>query len=110
MFEETIQEWFAQTWGGSLLLPDGWYGRPHDNQHALTSLNENGDGITLVLDGNLTLHFERVTSVSAQGSVLVLGPFERLRFEWKEYGSGDTRGAKDYGPGVVKVIAAAAER
>jgi len=60
-FTETVQNWFKDQWGGSLLLPDGW---------------------TVVLDQKLTLLFEGLKSVKAQKRELIFGPFKKLRFDW----------------------------
>ena len=102
-FSTTIQQWFDAEWGGSMILPDGWFGRPYDNQHALTSVTEEGDELTLILDEILHLRFEGLQSVHVEGSELILGPFENLRFEWTPYGGGKLT-TKDYRDGEVKIV------
>lgn len=103
-FTNTVQQWFRDEWGGSLLLPDGWYGRPYDNQHALTSIEEAGDTLTIVLDRKLTLRFEGLKSVKAQKRELTFGPFEKLRFDWESFGTDGRRGTKEYQSGQVKIL------
>lgn len=103
-FTPTIQHWFNTEWGGSLLLPDGWHGRPYDNQHALTSVEESGGTLTVVLDQKLTLRFEGLKSVKAQKQELIFGPFEKLRFDWESLGPGEQRGTKEYFAGEVKIL------
>lgn len=103
-FTDTIQRWFNNECGGSLLLPDGWYGRPYDNQHALTSIDESGSMLTMILDRKLTLRFEGLEAVKAQERELVLGPFEKLRFDWESFGTDGRRGAKEYQSGEVKIL------
>ena len=103
-FTNTIQRWFKDEWGGSLLLPDGWYGRPYDNQHALTSVEESGETLTIVLDQKLTLRFEGLKSVKAQKRELTFGPFDKLRFDWESFGTDGKRGAKEYQSGEVKIL------
>jgi hypothetical protein len=105
-FAEIIRQWFKDEWGGSLVLPDGWYGRPYDNQHAVTSISEVGDGLTLILDQKLTLCFEGLKSVEVRHRELVLGPFDKLRFEWAAYGTGGEHGMREYQTGEVKIVPA----
>ena len=103
-FTNTVQQWFKDEWGGSLFLPDGWYGRPYDNQHALTSVEESGNVLTIVLDRKLTLRFEGLKSVKAQKRELTFGPFEKLRFDWESFEADAKRGIKEYQDGKVKII------
>lgn len=103
---EIIEKWFSEELGGSLVLPDGWYGRPYDNQHALTSVVESGDTVTVVLDQKLTLRFEGLKSAEPRKGELVIGPFDKLRFAWESYGNGGQRGCKEYRSGEVKIIGA----
>lgn len=105
-FTNTVQRWFKDEWGGSLLLPDGWYGRPYDNQHALTSIEESDDTLTIVLDRKLTLRFDGLKSVKVQERELTFGPFEKLRFDWESFGTDGKRGNKEYQTGEVKILAA----
>lgn len=105
-FEDIIRQWFKNEWGGSLVLPDGWYGRPYDNQHAVTSINEVGDGLTLILDQKLTLCFKGLKSVEVRNRELVFCPFDKLCFEWAAYGTGGEHGIKEYLTGEVKIVPA----
>ena len=105
-FANTVKQWFEHEWGGSLVLPDGWYGRPYDNQHAVTSIDESGNGLTLVLDQKLTLRFEGLKSVDVRSRELVFGPFAKLRFEWEAYGASGEHGVKEYHTGEVKIVPA----
>src|SRR5277367_6074660 len=95
------QRWFKDEWRGTLLLPDGWYGRPYDNQHALTSIEESGESLTVVLDRKPTLHFDGLKEIRVQERDLVFGPFEKLRFDWESFGTDGKRGAKEYRSGEV---------
>jgi hypothetical protein len=105
-FANTVQRWFRDEWGGSLLLPDGWYGRPYDNQHALTSVDGTGENLTVILDRKLTLQFEGLKSVEARKGELVFGPFDKLRFDWESYGTDLKRGTKEYQAGEAKIVSA----
>ena len=102
-FLETIENWFETEWGGSMVLPDGWFGRPYDNQHLLTSVYENGEELRLTLDEILCLRFEGLKSVRVDGHELIMGPFEHLRFEWTPYGGGKLT-TQDYWAGDVKIV------
>jgi len=100
-----IQQWFNAQLGGSLFLPDGWYGRPYDNQHILTAIDESGDDLSITLDNRLTLHFKGLQAVTPTARELIFGPFEKLRFEWDRIG-GERHQIKDYDGGEVKIITA----
>lgn len=103
-FEEIVQRWFDEEWSGSLLLPDGWYGRPYDNQHRLTSMNELEGVLSVTLDENLTLHFEGLRAVEARKEELVFGPFDKLRFVCGSFGSDGKCEAKEYFAGAVRIL------
>ena len=105
-FANIIQEWFKEEWGGSLVLPDGWYGKPYDNQHSVTSIDEVGNTLNLVLDQKLALHFEGLRLVEVRNRQLVFGPFDRCRFEWHAYGTGGEHGVTEYQSGEVKIVPA----
>jgi len=105
-FKDTIENWFNEEWGGSLLLPDGWYGRPYDNQHALTSIDDAGEVLTVILDRKVTLQFKGLKSVEARKGELVFGPFDKLRFDWETYGTDIKRGTKEYRTGEAKIVSA----
>lgn len=97
----TVQQWFNAHMGGSLYLPDGWYGRPYDNQHLLTSIAEAGNELSMTLDRNLMLKFEGIQAVNSTVRELIFGPFSKLRFEWSENGK---RLTKEYYGGEVKIV------
>jgi len=103
-FTSTVEGWFKDELGGTLLLPDGWYGRPYDNQHSLTSIDEADDTLTIILDHKLTLRFDGLESVKVQGRDLIFGPFAKLRFDWEGFGNDGSRGTKEYRTGDVKIV------
>lgn len=86
-----------------MILPDGWFGRPYDNQHTLTSVNEAGDKLTLVLDENFRLTFTGLKAVECLSKELTLGPFDHLNFEWTPYGGGELR-TTGYRSGEVRIV------
>ena len=79
-------------------------GRPYDNQHALTSVEESGTTLIIVLDRKLMLRFDGLKSIKAHKRELVLGPFEKLRFDWERLGTDGKRGTKEYEAGEVKIL------
>ena len=105
--KDQIEDWFKQKLGGGLLLPDGWYGRPYDNQHRLTSVVEENNILTISLDQKLNLHFKGLKSVEAQNDQLILRGFDKLRFDWTTYGKDAESGTKEYASGKVKIVCAA---
>jgi hypothetical protein len=104
-FKDIIQKWFTDELGGSLVLPDGWFGRPYDNQHVIGKITESRDALTIALDHNLLLHFRGLKSVSRHNRDLVFGPFDNLRFEW-EPAEGGKKLTKEYQGGEVKIVSA----
>lgn len=103
-FTNIVQQWFKDEWGGSLLLPDGWYGRPYDNQHSLTAIEETGEMLTITLDRKLTLRFEGLKSVETRKLELVFGQFDKLSFAWEAFGAEGKRGIKEYLSGEAKIV------
>ncbi|MDR7153237.1 hypothetical protein J2W40_000031 [Sphingobium xenophagum] len=104
-FSGAIESWFDKEWGGGLILPDGWFGRPHDSQHSLTSLAENGDSLTMILDGDITLQFKKLKMVSPSPEELLFRSFDSLRFEWQAPDGGPQE-AKEYTSGEVRIVSA----
>jgi hypothetical protein len=100
-----VQQWFNAQFGGSLFLPDGWYGRPYDNQHMLTSIDEDGDDLSITLDNRLMLHFKGLRAVTPTDRELIFGPFRKLCFESDSVGGG-SRLTKEYSGGEVKIVTA----
>jgi hypothetical protein len=105
---QKVHQWFATEGGGSLLLPDGWYGRPYDNKHEITSIDETEDVLTIVLSGRLTLHFEHLASVESLDHDLIFSGFDKLHFEWKSIGT--SSGMKDYHGGQVKLVSSVLDK
>ncbi len=103
-FKIIIQDWFKAKSGGSLFLPDGWFGKPHDNLHSLTSITEQNDKINIILDDNLKLDFYGLKSVKHEKNTLIFRSFDKLIFEWGEYGNPKKRTSQVYYNGEVKII------
>lgn len=98
-----ISDWFGTTGGGGLVLPDGWFGRPHDNIHQLTFLEARPLWLIIELDERLLLVVRSPSRVLwTEGDLLVDG-FSSCFFERKEYG-GEGWQAKRYTGGQIKFV------
>lgn len=83
----TIRYWFSIAEAAGLVLPDGWFGRPYDNQLNLTCVEERPSRLLLELDDDLLLVFERPLAVAIDDSVLELSHFTQFIFAWQEFGT-----------------------
>lgn len=104
-----ISEWFKLTGGGSMKLPDGWFGRPLDNTHELTRLETDVSNLLIGLDDHLLLTFKhprRVRIKEGRGdSTLSIKGFKELLFDWEEYGSSGRFHSDRYEGGAVEFVA-----
>jgi hypothetical protein len=107
---KSIQQWFKDERRGSLMLPEGWYGRAYDSQPSLTSVDESNESLTLILEKKLNLHFDGFKAVERQNHDLVFGPYEKFRFEWESFGNDGAHGTKEYRGGEVKIVAAKSKK
>jgi hypothetical protein len=78
---QTIGRWFEAHRVASVILPDGWYGRPYDNQHSLTRLTTDGAVVRLVLDGSISLELRTIEKVDVEGHRLSVGPCAEMTFQ-----------------------------
>jgi hypothetical protein len=100
---ETISEWFRAAGGGGLVLPDGWFGRPHDNQHALTYLEARPHKVLLELDDQLLLTFTDLATARLEAAELILEGFVQCVFDWQEHGTLVPH-ARVYHTGTVRFV------
>src|SRR6266511_1086840 len=111
--EDTVKRWFADHEFGHLQLPDGWFGKPWDNQHALTFvvsrperlLIEIDEQLLLVLDGPVTARtsVDPPDSAGWAVSAVTLENFAQCVFDRRGYG-GDDWHAKVYDHGSVRFL------
>jgi hypothetical protein len=81
---ERIQRWFQSSEiPPGLILPNGWFGQPHDNQHQLTFLTARKHKVLLELDDLLLLSVTELGEVRDEGPELVLTQFTQLVFDWQ---------------------------
>ncbi|MBW8183204.1 hypothetical protein [Shewanella nanhaiensis] len=98
-----IEHWNKSNEAFGLQLPDGWFGRPGDNQHRLTYSLERENKLILELDNQLYLIFTKPLMIEKSGNDLVISNFKQLIFDYQ--GFGDMRSHnKPYGSGVVTLV------
>lgn len=101
---QTIEDFFARWSGASLRLPSGWFGRPHDNFHELTSIAYDGQALTIGLDGQQELWIDRPAVVAVDGRTLTMSAFAEARWVWVEYG-GTERHIERFSEGAIEFAA-----
>lgn len=101
---EQVRHWFS-TRQGSLLLPDGWYGRPYDNLHSLTSINIRDGNLQLILDDKLTLLFVNPSDIEFNDNELVFTRFDKLAFTVINLSDKTVEKNREYYGGIVKILA-----
>ncbi len=103
--ERVVEGWFARHGGGGLVLPDGWFGRPHDNVHQLTFVASRPAWLIIELDERLLLTIHDPGPVLDSDDLVIAG-FSTCSFDWIEYGS-ERRHSSRYQAGEVRVVAPA---
>jgi hypothetical protein len=98
-----VQDWFSRSGGAGLILPTGWFGRPHDNPHRLTWSAARGRTVLLELDDRLLL-IVIDPEIEADGADITLR-FERLEFDWQEYGSRGATHLDEFATGALTLAA-----
>lgn len=81
-----IRKWFSTMSGGSMHLPDKWFGRPFDSIHQLTYLEQRPHRLLMELDQQLLLTFTGDVTAEVEASDLVIGNFQQFVFDWLSYG------------------------
>jgi hypothetical protein len=82
---EQITKWFANVRHAGLILPNGWFGRPHDNQHQLTWAHARRYKLLLELDEQLLLVLTTPGPPIINAEGITMG-FDQLVFDWQGYG------------------------
>jgi hypothetical protein len=102
-----IQDWFFLN-RSSLILPDGWYGRPYDNLHELTKIDESDTQLTITLDGKLELCFSELKSLTERDGALVFADFKKLTCQFRSYDDPSKLRTCEYESGEVKLVPSSA--
>lgn len=103
--QRSVYAFFGSWEGASLKLPSGWFGRPHDNFHVLTSVSIVGDALVIVLDERLELRLSRPQRIDVDGPTLRVGGFTGADWKWCDYGTGAEH-REHFDGGVVEFVAA----
>lgn len=83
-------------------LPSGWFGRPFDNRHQLTSARLMTGRLLIELDDRMLLVLAHPESaVGSDGDVLRIGGFRHGTLTWDEYG-GSGGDIETFGIGEVE--------
>lgn len=107
--EETLQivtEFFrVHPYGASLKLPNGWFGRPYDNLHQLTSAKGTDGSVVIILDGQQSLSLEgQLYGEVVSNDILRLAGFSRAVWDWIEYGPSGKAHHEQFEGGVVEFL------
>jgi hypothetical protein len=87
----TVRAFFDAVGGAGLELPDGWFGRPYDNVHALRSVDVVAGDLVVGLDELQTLTVHAPGTAEVDGRTLTLGGCGGATWEWTAYGSDPPR-------------------
>ena len=101
---DTLEKWFRITGGCGLILPDGWFGRPHDNIHQLTFVKIRQGKIIIELDNTLHLIVTEPKVAENRNNEFILGKFLQCVFDWREYDTGIPH-CSYYTSGDIKFVA-----
>lgn len=108
MTTETVRDevaaFFARWGGAGLKLPTGWFGRPYDNFHELSSIEAVGGTLVVVLDDRLTLRVRNPRTATADGPVLRVEGFDDAEWIWYECDT-DAEHRERYDEGAVEFVA-----
>ena len=82
-----VSDFFAQ-WGfASMKLPSGWFGRPYDNCHELTSVTHTHEAIEIILDGMQVLRISALSYSIEKGTLRIA--IQHGQWDWASYGRTD---------------------
>lgn len=82
-----IRRWFNSAKYADLILPDGWFGRPHDNMLPLSYIEKRPFTTLIELSEHLLLVFTGNLVARKDGADLVLDGYSTLVFIQKEFGN-----------------------
>lgn len=100
----TVHEFFKAAGSAGLVLPNGWFGRPYDNQLRLTHSEADRQSLVLVLDGHLVLTLVGPLRVYQSGDGLRLTGFTWARWDTTTDG-GTVASPQEFASGEIAFIA-----
>jgi len=78
-----VKKWFEKSYGGSLKLPDGWFGRPYDNIHTLKSVDGESGKLTIQFNDGNSLNFLGLnTKIKNTAESLSFSNYDEVVFKW----------------------------
>jgi len=98
-----FESWNKKNEVFGLQLPDGWFGRPGDNQHRATYILDRDNKLILELDNQLYLVFTKPISIVKSGNDLVFSGFKQIVFDYQGYGNMKAY-SKTYKSGAVTLV------
>jgi hypothetical protein len=84
---QELLDFFESVGFAGLKLPNGWFGKPHDNLHRLTEAYLVDEKMIIELDGRLKLTLTGSIEARRDGLSLSLNEFSIADWRWQEYGS-----------------------
>ena len=84
--KKEIESYIEEINSFGLVLPNGWFGRPFDNCHEMTWLEEKDNKLIIELDKQLYLIFTKPVSCTKQENDLIISNFKQLVFDYQGYG------------------------
>jgi hypothetical protein len=101
---ELLRYWYRADRAAGVILPNGWFGRPYDNQHRLGWVMPMGRGLVVQLDEGLVIVISHPQHAVVEAGRFVIAGSSRVVFDREEYGSGLPH-LDELGPGNVEFVA-----
>jgi hypothetical protein len=99
-----IKKFLQQTRHVGLILPTGWFGRPHDNLYRVTGIENKDDQLAISLSHPSILIFTGPVDVSHIHKFLVFTNFNDLTHKWESGGSGGVTQEKHFTSGSLSLV------
>ena len=100
----TVRDFFSTVGQAGLVLPNGWFGRPHDNLLLLTRSEASNGSVLLEFDAKDVLQLFGRLSVARTDRGLSLSGFDRLAWTWADAGSAEVH-REEFVHGEVEFVA-----
>ena len=81
-----LEQWLSVNNQFGLILQTGWFGRPHDNLHKVTTIIERPNKFIIEIDDQLYLIFTKPLKIKLIGDNLVFQEYPQLAFDYQSYG------------------------
>ena len=81
-----MKNWFAKNEVFGITLPDGWFGRPYDNHHRLTLIDDRKNKLLVEVDEQLFFLITKPVKCSVLDGNLVISDFKQVTFDRQSYG------------------------